>query len=126
MLAESPIVRQVVVAALLMAVCAGAWFAWFAWDDESDFQAWQVISCGVTVIAAVVWSVRILHPVIAGPMAGIAFGSAWGWTSVPGDETGLTVVGLIMVLVGVTTGTVIVALASYVYWTDVREPRRAL
>ncbi|WP_198144676.1 hypothetical protein [Nesterenkonia jeotgali] len=97
---------------------AGAWFAWMGWDQEyqvdpvtglahGPYEAWQVIGCGITLLAVAVpaswgrhWkSVLLLPP---------SFTVAWSVTAASEDSSGLWLVGAIMVLIGSSLGTAVV------------------
>lgn len=97
---------------------AGAWFAWLGWDQEyqvdpvtgmahGPYEAWQVIGCGVTLLAVALpaswgrhWkSVLLLPP---------SFTVAWSETAAAEDLTGLWMVGAIMVLIGSSVGAAVV------------------
>ncbi|PRZ16703.1 hypothetical protein [Nesterenkonia sandarakina] len=97
---------------------AGAWFAWMGWDQEyqvdpmtglehGPYEAWQVIGCGVTLLAVALpaswgrhWkSVLLLPP---------SFTVAWSVTAAAEDVTGLWMVGAIMVLIGSSVGAAVV------------------
>ncbi|GAA1165049.1 hypothetical protein [Nesterenkonia sandarakina] len=96
----------------------GAWFAWMGWDQEyqvdpvtglahGPYEAWQVIGCGITLLAVAVpaswgrhWkSVLLLPP---------SFTVAWSVTAASEDSSGLWLVGAIMVLIGSSLGTAVV------------------
>ncbi|MBO0596711.1 hypothetical protein I2485_04450 [Nesterenkonia sp. E16_7] len=94
---------------------AGAWFAWMGWDQEyqvdpvtglasGPYEAWQVIGCGITLLAVAVpaswgrhWKAALLLPP--------SFTLAWSVTAAAEDMTGLWMVGAVMVLIGSSLGT---------------------
>lgn len=96
---------------------AGAWFAWMGWDQEyqvdpmtglesGPYEAWQVIGCGITLLAVAVpaswgrhWKAVLLPP---------SFALAWSVTAAAQDMTGLWRVGAIMVLIGSSVGTAVI------------------
>jgi hypothetical protein len=97
---------------LLAVATAASWFAWLGWDHEyqtdpvtgiasGPYEAWQVVGCVLTLlvigVAAVVLRVR---PVLAALTMTIAFTVSWCVTEMPGDDTGMSGVGAVMVLVG--------------------------
>ncbi len=95
---------------------AAAWFGWMAWDQEywtdpdtgmehGPYRAWQVIGCGLTLVAIAVWTSRSRWwPTVLLPPS---FTLAWSVTASE-DTTGLWMVGAIMVAIGSTVGTLIV------------------
>lgn len=96
---------------------AAAWFGWMGWDQEywvdpdtgmehGPYRAWQVIGCGVTLVALAVWTSRSrFWPTVL--LLPPSFTLAWSVTASE-DDTGLWLVGAIMVAIGSTVGTLIV------------------
>ncbi|GAA1140182.1 hypothetical protein [Nesterenkonia lutea] len=96
---------------------AASWFAWMGWDQEywvdsatglehGPYRAWQVIGCGITLVAIAIWtSIHRCWPTVL--LLPPSFTLAWSVTASE-DSTGLWVVGAIMVLVGSTVGTLII------------------
>lgn len=96
---------------------AAAWFGWMAWDQEywtdpdtgipqGPYRAWQVIGCGVTLVAIAVWASRSrFWPTVL--LLPPSFTLAWSVTASE-DDTGLWMVGAILVAIGTTVGTLIV------------------
>lgn len=116
---KSPV--TVVALALLTAAC---WWAWLAWDEtyqidpvtgnaSGPYEAWQVIGCVLSLV--VVGSVAaLLLPawVVVGTMT-VAFTAAWTATAQSQDETGLFMVGAMLVFVGMACASgVLVALVQ--------------
>ncbi|WP_181309995.1 hypothetical protein [Nocardioides campestrisoli] len=111
------------VAALVLAlVAAGMWFAWLGWDQEyylvdgerqGPYRPWQVIGCGASIavasVLALLW-VRAAGPdrrgggaaaaVALSPAAVFGFAVPWTAEAASSDDSGLWVVGLLMLLVG--------------------------
>ncbi len=100
--------------ALVLAVVAAAlWFAWLGWDDEyhlvdgvaqGPYRAWQVVGCAVCVGAAAVlaflrapgaWAVVVLA---GAAVLGVAV--PWAVDAASSDESGLWVVGLVLLVGG--------------------------
>ena len=97
------------------------WFAWLGWDHEyyqvdgvaqGPYRAWQVLGCGLSIsVAAVlaylrvpsVWGIFVLAAA-----ATIGFAFPWALNARSTDESGLWVVGLLLLLVGSGVGLVVV------------------
>jgi hypothetical protein len=99
--------------ALALALFAAAmWFAWLGWDHEyylvdgvaqGPYRAWQVIGCGVTIVTATVAAYLSVPRasaifVLAGAAAA-GFAVPWAYDA-SGDDTGLWLVGLVMLVIG--------------------------
>jgi hypothetical protein len=111
-----------VLGGLVVAVLsAAAWFGWMGWDTEYDidpvtqsasgpYQAWQVIGCGVTLLVLLVGALLVGVPA---PVACVAitvpFTAAWTTTAAATDETGLFVVGAVLVFLGLAAATTVVS-----------------
>lgn len=107
---------RIVSASVALALFSAAmWFAWLGWDHEyymidgypqGPYRAWQVIGCGASIAIATVVGYLMLRrtaAIFALPSAAIlGFAIAWGQDAASTDESGLWVVGLIMILVGGT------------------------
>lgn len=96
---------------------AGMWFAWLGWDHEyhqvdgetqGPYRAWQVIGCGASIaVAAVVAHLRLRGTVAVVVLAAAAtagFATPWSLDASATDDSGLWVVGLVFLLVGVGGG----------------------
>ncbi|MFY0409197.1 hypothetical protein [Solicola sp. PLA-1-18] len=101
-------VRDVV---LLAAAGAGAWWAWLGWDHTyytdpatgyaaGPYRPWQVVGCVLTLLAVAAIAYVRLRPLVVGVVVTIAFTVAFASSAMPGDDTGLAGVGVVMVLVG--------------------------
>lgn len=117
--------RPGAVLGLLLGFVAGllVWFAWLSWDlyytndlgqTQGPYQPWQVVACGATIVAVTValglwtrWTASGPFYVAIGATGG--FSLAWGLDALPQDDTGLSGVGLLMVVIGVGAGLNVVA-----------------
>lgn len=120
--------RPGAVLGLLLGFLAGliVWFAWLSWDlyytndlgqIQGPYQPWQVVACGVTMVAVTVilglwtrWTASGPFYVAIGATGG--FSLAWGLDALPQDDTGLSGVGLLMVVTGVGVGLNVVAVLT--------------
>ncbi|WP_258724627.1 hypothetical protein [Cellulomonas sp. NS3] len=105
--------------AVLAVLAAACWFAWLAWDTtyqvdpatgvaSGPYEAWQVVGCALSLaVAVVLGTVRLGGPVTVA-VTTLAFTVAWSVTAST-DETGLWLVGALLVLVGVAVGASVVA-----------------
>ena len=101
-------------ALLALALFAAAmWALWLGWDTDyyevdgvtrGPYREWQVIGCGLCVTAgavlAQVWHRASAMVVPLAAAAIIGFSVPWTVRAVATDDTGLFVVGLMMLLVG--------------------------
>jgi len=111
----------------LCALAAATVFAWWAWlgrdtemylDPETGSYAGpyttaQVAGLVLTLVALLVAAVLARVPAL--PAAGVmtvAFTAAWTVHAAAEDETGLFLVGTILVLAGMAAGTTVVALLT--------------
>lgn len=96
----------------LALVAAAMWAAWLGWDTEyyevdgsvhGPYREWQVIGCALSIAAAaIVVQVRLRRTTAVALAAAATVGFAVPWTvqAAATDDSGLFVVGLLMLLVG--------------------------
>nr|GID87918.1 hypothetical protein Ade03nite_68420 [Actinoplanes derwentensis] len=96
-----------------------SWFGWMGWDNEyqadgsGPYEAWQVAGCGASLIVILALAIRLgARPLAAAAAMTVAFTSAWSVTAASTDTSGLWVVGMILVLVGMAAGTAMISLGS--------------
>lgn len=106
------------VTALALAIFAAAmWFAWLGWDDEyyevdgvaqGPYRAWQVLGCGLSIAVAAVlaqlWVRGVGAVFVLAGAAAIGFAVPWTVHAAANDDSGLFVVGLVLLLVGAGGG----------------------
>lgn len=96
---------------------AAMWFAWLGWDHEyylvdgvaqGPYRAWQVVGCAVALAAGAVAAyalVRRVGAVLPLAAAGaLGFAVPWAMEAARTDDSGLWVIGLILLLGGATAG----------------------
>lgn len=101
------------------------WMAWLGWDTAYDvdpvtgsstgpYEAWQVIGFAACVAVQAVLLRRYLRWWLAAASvsAGITAAAA---VSFSGDDSGLAVVGLVLILLGSLAGTSAVSLAALLF-----------
>lgn len=110
---------QIIGASVVAVLSAASWFAWMGWDHEyqedpvthvwsGPYETWQGVGCGISLI--VVFCAALLlrvKPLYASAALVVAFTSAWTWTAASSDETGMFMVGSIMMLVGLSMATAV-------------------
>jgi hypothetical protein len=109
--------------ALTVAVLSALlWFAWLGWDTtyqvdpvtqttSGPYEAWQVAGCAVSLLTLFVGALLAgVRPFWASAALTVAFTAAWTASAAATDETGLYAVGTILLLIGLTAGTALVAL----------------
>ncbi|RYB88482.1 hypothetical protein EUA06_21035 [Nocardioides glacieisoli] len=97
-------------ASVLLALFSCAmWFVWFGWDDV-PYDVWQVIGCGVFIVAgAIVALARARRGVVLlAAAATVGFAVPWAVYAAATDDSGLWAVGLVLLLVGAFVGLVVV------------------
>ena len=85
------------------------WFVWFGWDDV-PYDVWQVIGCGACVVVGSIAALARARRgvVLLAAAATVGFAVPWGAYAASTDDSGLWVVGLVMLLVGAFVGLVVV------------------
>ncbi|MEV4119982.1 hypothetical protein [Micromonospora sp. NPDC049645] len=107
----------------LAAATVGTWLLWLGWDDEytvdaqtgassGPYEAWQVIGCVLTLVLLAALAGTRLSPWLAAAVMTVAFTAVWSWRAASTDDSGLWVVGGILVLVGMAVGSALVSLAG--------------
>jgi hypothetical protein len=105
-------------AAAVLALVAGAiWFAWLGitkeyyvvdGNEHGPYRPWQVIGAGVSMVVATVvayLSVRGVLAVFVLPLtAAIGFAVPWTVDAAVSDDSGLFVIGAVLVYLGVSVG----------------------
>ena len=115
-------VRSLIGAVVLAAATVLTWWLWLGRDTEYQVDAngvesgpyttGQVAGCVLTLLVLLVAAVLLgVRPLIAAAAMTIAFTVAWT-AQASSDETGLFMVGAIMVFVGSAVGTSVVAVAT--------------
>jgi hypothetical protein len=116
--------RSLTGAVVLAATTVLTWWLWLGRDTEYQIDAngvesgpyttGQVAGCVLTLLVLLVAAVLLgVRPLVAAAAMTIAFTVAWTVQAGASDETGLFMVGAIMVLVGSAVGTSVVAVATH-------------
>ncbi|MEV1072278.1 hypothetical protein [Micromonospora parva] len=107
----------------LAAATVGAWLLWLGWDtrytvdaqtgaSSGPYEAWQVIGCVLTLVLLAGFAGTRLSPWLVAPVMTVAFTAVWSWRAAGTDDSGLWVVGGILVLVGMAVGSTLVSFAG--------------
>lgn len=121
---------RVGLAALGLAVFAALmWGAWLGWDDDyylvdgvqhGPYRAWQVLGCGACVavgaVLAQAWA-RTSGAVVLTLAATGGFAVPWALYAASTDDSGLWVIGLVLLLAGSIIGLVLVLTVAAVVRT---------
>jgi hypothetical protein len=111
----------------VLCVAAGSvlsWWAWLGWDHQyqqdavtgvwsGPYEAWQVVGCALSLLVLFVGALLAgVRPVPASAALTLAFTATWTAEAAPQDETGMYGVGMLMLLVGLSVGTILVSVAT--------------
>ncbi len=127
--------RGVAATLVLALASAGSWWAWLAWDDtyqtdpatgvaSGPFEGWQVVGCVLSLLVVGLLAHRHLPAGVVAVAMTVSFTLAYAASVVPADETGLSLVGVVMVAVGMTAISGLVA-ALVVAVRGARAPERS-
>ncbi|MCZ2805903.1 hypothetical protein O2W18_12370 [Modestobacter sp. VKM Ac-2983] len=97
-----------------------AWAAWLAWDREyqvdpvtnttsGPYETWQVAGSVLTLLAAAVLAGWVQRPLVAALVVTVPFTLCWTVDAGLQDETGLFMVGALLIAVGLFLGSLLVA-----------------
>lgn len=118
---------------LLALATAAAWWGWLGWDHSyyrdartgewaGPYQPWQVAGCVLTLLAIGVIAYWRLPAWVVGVTVTLSFTLAFAASSLPEDETGLAMVGVLMVLVGTAVATTLLGVVAYLVRGIARGP----
>ncbi|WP_134764972.1 hypothetical protein [Nocardioides sp. 1609] len=117
------IARSLLLAAATAAAAAACWWGWMGWDHEyytdpatgypaGPYRPWQVAACVLTLLAVAAVAFRVLHPAVAGLAMTLGFTVSFASTALPEDDTGLAMVGVVMVLFAMALASFVVGLVA--------------
>ena len=100
-----------------------AWAGWLAWDQEyqvdpatgiasGPYEAWQVVGCVLTLLVAAVAAGLVERPERAAVVVTVPFTVCWAVSAGREDETGLFLVGALLIAGGLYLGSWAVAALS--------------
>jgi hypothetical protein len=112
---------------------AAAWWLWLGRDTEyqtdpatgvtsGPYETWQVVGCVLSLAVLAFTAGLMLRPWIVVPTMAGAFTIAWS-TVAARDETGLWLVGAILVFVGLTFGSAVVSSLAWLASTVLHRRR---
>lgn len=115
-------IRSLAGAVVLAAATVVTWYAWLGRDTEyqtdpvtgnetGPYTTAQVAGCVLTLLVLLVAAVLLrVHPLVAAATMTVAFTAAWTVQAGSSDETGLFMVGAILVFAGMAAGTTAIGL----------------
>ena len=98
-----------------------AWWAWLGRDTTMNYDpatdtysgpytTWQVAGAVLTLLLLLIAAVLLrVNPLVAAAAMTISFVVAWTVSAASQDESGLFLVGAVLVAIGMTAGTAVVA-----------------
>lgn len=108
--------------ALGVAVLSAAlWFGWMGWDTEyhvdaetqatsGPYEAWQVIGCVVALLVLHVGALLLgVRALVASVALTLAFTAAFTTTAAADDESGLFLVGAVLVFLGLAVASAVIS-----------------
>ncbi|MEV4727969.1 hypothetical protein [Micromonospora humida] len=109
---------------LLAAATIGTWVAWLGWESgystdprtgatTGPYAVWQVVGAVLTLVVVAAAAGWLLSPVLVAPVMTVAFTAAWSGHAAATDDSGLWVVGAVLVLFGTGVGSTLVSLGSH-------------
>ena len=124
--------RTLAGAVLLAGATVVTWYAWLGHDtgyqvdaagnQSGPYTTAQVAGCVLTLVALLVTAVLLrVRPLVAAAAATVAFTAAWTADAAASDDSGLFLVGAVLVFAGMAAGSTVVALLT----RAARRPRPA-
>ncbi|WP_250797123.1 hypothetical protein [Micromonospora phytophila] len=109
--------------ALAVATLA-TWWCWLGWDTRytvdpvtgstsGPYEPWQVVGCVLTLALLAALGGWYLNPLLAAATMTATFTVAWSWRAASTDDSGLWVVGAVLVLVGMAAGSTAVSFGAH-------------
>ncbi|MDT4987920.1 MAG: hypothetical protein QOI74_2014 [Micromonosporaceae bacterium] len=100
---------------ILIALTVVTWWLWLGRDTtyQTDpvtgaatgpYEAWQVVGCVLSLAAIAVVGGWVLPPWAVVAAMTVSFTVAWSWAAAVTDDTGLWLVGAVLVAVGLAAG----------------------
>jgi hypothetical protein len=117
------VLRAAAGAVVVAGATVATWFAWLGRDtgyqidangnQTGPYTTGQVAGCVLTLLAVLVAAVLLrVPPLVAAAAMTVAFTAAWAVQAAATDETGLFLVGAILVFAGTAAGTAVTAVLA--------------
>jgi hypothetical protein len=111
---------RLLTAAVVVVLSVVAWAAWLGWDQEyyldpatgtsaGPYRPWQVVGCVLTLLVAAVLAGWVLRAAVAALLVTVPFTVCWAVAAGSQDETGLFLVGALLIAGGLFLGSWAVA-----------------
>jgi hypothetical protein len=108
----------------LVGSTVASWWLWLGWDTEyqidpatgassGPYEAWQVIGCVLSLGVIAVVGGLLLRPWIVVPAMTVAFTVAWSFAAAASDDTGLWVIGAVLIFMGMAAGTAALSFGAW-------------
>lgn len=122
---ESYSLRRQVIGAFVVAILTDlVWLGWMGWDTRYDidpvtqqqsgpYEAWQVIGSAISLLVVLVGALLLrVRPVVASVAMTVTFTASWVSAAVTRDDSGLHLVGALLLLLGLAAATTIVSVIT--------------
>jgi hypothetical protein len=108
----------------LAGATVATWWLWLGRDTQyqvdpvtgvtdGPYEAWQVASCALCLMALAAFGGLLLRPWIVVPTMTLAFTVVWSVNAASNDDTGLWGVGAILVLAGMAAGSAVLSFGAW-------------
>ncbi|MRJ76309.1 hypothetical protein GEV29_07155 [Aeromicrobium sp. SMF47] len=105
--------RQALTWIVPAALAAAAWLAWLGWDESGTYAAWQVVGSAVSLVVVVALATLVFRdPGQVALAATAGYAIACAGTATTDDGSGLSDIGLALLVIGVGAASFAVAFGT--------------